>query len=475
MNNQNYDNRTEPSSGQAQRGEYTWSGSSYSSGRYVPRQDSGSYGYEYQPQTGDAQQQSQYSSRFRSRSTETQSTQDDSSTVWRAEPCTGGRSTFAFGEKEKTYTFTKRTLAAALVIIVAFSALFGAGGGYLAYKLLNPDTASGTAIDQSSPAVMYQSVTGGASGGETGYAVANVAAAVADSVVEIRTEAVAYSSFMGEYVQDGAGSGVIITADGYVVTNNHVIEDASRITVTTRSGKSYDAQLIATDEKTDLAVLKVEAEGLTAAVFGDSSKLVVGEPAIAIGNPLGELGGTVTSGIISALAREVTIDGQPMSLLQTNASINPGNSGGGLFNAAGELIGIVNAKSTGSDVEGLGFAIPSDTAKTVIEQLISFGYVQGRVSLGMTLVEINDRYSASIYRVNEYGVYVLEVDEGSNAQTAGFSAGDLIVSVDGKEIDSTTTLNAVLDEYSVGDTVEIVVSRRNRQGTLTLTLEEYTK
>ena len=172
------------------------------------------------------------------------------------------------------------------------------------------------------------------------------------------------------------------------------------------------------DAKTDLAVLKIEATGLTPAVFGDSDQLVVGETAVAIGNPLGELGGTVTSGIISALSRDVIIDGQTMTLLQTNAAINPGNSGGGLFNSAGELIGIVNAKSSGTGIEGLGFAIPGNTVKSVVEELMINGYVTGRLDTGIEVVDLTLQSTAFQYGVSRTGIYVLSV-----TGTDGFRAG----------------------------------------------------
>lgn len=177
-------------------------------------------------------------------------------------------------------------------------------------------------------------------------------------MVEVTTEAVTTNAFFGQYVQSGAGSGVIITEDGYIITNNHVVSGASQVTVRTSDGTEYPATVVGADSKTDIAVLKIEATGLTPAVVGDSDSLQVGEFTLAVGNPLGELGGTVTDGIISALDREVTVENQTMNLLQTNAAVSPGNSGGGLFNERGELIGIVNAKSSGQNAEGLGLRDP---------------------------------------------------------------------------------------------------------------------
>ena len=297
---------------------------------------------------------------------------------------------------------------------------------------------------------------------------AEVAAKAADSVVEINTETVSSSFYGGQRVSQSAGSGVILSADGYIVTNNHVVAGADSITVRTRDGKSYAANLVGTDPDTDLAVLKIEASGLTPAVLGSSDDLVVGETAVAIGNPLGELGGTVTSGIISALSREVTIDNQTMTLLQTNAAINPGNSGGGLFNSNGELVGVVNAKYAKEGVEGLGFAIPINTAKPVIEQLISQGYVSGRVDTGFTPIDLTDEATAMQYRVSRTGVYVYEVTTNID----GFQSGDLLLSIDGKDIDSMSDYNAALQGRSVGDQLAVVVLRGNRQLSLTLTLRD---
>ena len=225
-------------------------------------------------------------------------------------------------------------------------------------------------------------------------------------------------------MQTGAGSGVIISEDGYLITNNHVINGASTIQVRTSDGTTYDAVLVGTDSKTDVAVLKINASGLRPVTFGDSDNLNVGETAVAIGNPLGELGGTVTNGIISAKDRSITLDNQQMTLLQTNAAINPGNSGGGLFNSRGELIGMVVAKSSGSDVEGLGFAIPSNLVSKIAQELIANGYVTGRPALGVTVLSIENAQTAMQYGVSSLGVYITDVESGSAADKAGLQAGD---------------------------------------------------
>jgi serine protease Do len=301
---------------------------------------------------------------------------------------------------------------------------------------------------------------------------AEIAAKCGVSVVEIRTETVTTGKWMQEYITEGAGSGVILTQDGYIVTNNHVIENANKIKVTLQDGTDYDAVLIGTDEKSDIALIKIEASNLTPASVGDSDKLVVGEKAVAIGNPLGELGGTVTDGIISALDREVTIDGIKMSLLQTNAAINPGNSGGGLFNGAGNLIAIVDAKSSGEGIEGLGFAIPVNDMAAVVQQLMDYGYVKGYTDTGMTFIDITDTLTAMQYRVNSLGVYVLKVS-GENALDAGFQSGDLVTKVDGQEVSTSGDIDTVISAHSVGDQIEFEVYRSRGDLTLTLTLTEY--
>lgn len=223
--------------------------------------------------------------------------------------------------------------------------------------------------------VIYQSVKRQSSDGKDleKMTTPEVVSNVSNSVVEISTETVQTHNYFGQFVSEGAGSGVIITANGYIVTNDHVIANASKILVRLKDGTKYEAKLIGTDPSNDLAVIKINGKNLKPATYGNSSQLKVGDKAIAIGNPLGELRGTVTEGIISARDREINVGDVTMRLLQIDAAVNPGNSGGGLFDRTGELVGIVNAKSSGEAVEGLGFAIPIDTAKTIIDKIIKEG------------------------------------------------------------------------------------------------------
>jgi serine protease Do len=369
---------------------------------------------------------------------------------------------------------TKRSIAIICAVTILLSAVFGFSGAYLAVSLYSEPVV--TAAGSSVPAeIDLTYLTTGAdssclveSSGEN-LSIPEIYEKTSESVVEISTEIMQTAGGMGQYIFSGAGSGVVITANGYIVTNNHVIEGAQTITVTLNNGESYEASLIGRDSRTDIAVLKVEASGLKPAHFGDSDTIIVGEQAIVIGNPLGELGGTVTEGIISALDREIVVNGEGMTLLQTSAAVNPGNSGGGLFNNRGEMIGIINAKTGGFNVEGLGFAIPINVAAEVMEQIIEYGYVPGRPVLGVRLLDITDPGTAAYYRVPTTGVYVYETVGLNNLQ-----AGDRLISIGDRAINSITDVREAVDSYEVGETVIITVQRGNNQVELPVTLIEAT-
>ena len=234
--------------------------------------------------------------------------------------------------------------------------------------------------------------------------------------------------------------------------------------------------LVGEDTTSDIAVIKIDADGLTPAIVGDSDKLAVGDNVLAVGNPLGELGGTVTSGIVSALNRSVSIQSSgsvnTMSLIQMDASVSPGNSGGGLFNMNGELVGIVNAKSSDSDAEGLGFAIPVNDAVKVAQELLENGYVTGRPYLGISYYAVTDAQTAAQLGVNAYGVYIVEVVKGGPADKAGLQAGDRIVSVDGSEVATQSDLGTLMQDHKAGDTIEITVARGGQMQTVNVTLGE---
>lgn len=376
------------------------------------------------------------------------------------------------------------TWGAVIAVILVCAIVFGSLGYGIAWSAASRSASSSSQTESSTSSTSGSAENSTPTSEELNLKVAStegdaltipeIAAKAEDSVVEITTEAVTTGEFMQQYISSGAGSGVIITEDGYIVTNNHVIEDANSITVTLHSGESYDATVVGADSQTDTALLKIDATGLTPATIGTSSDLVVGQTVVVIGNPLGQLGGSVTSGIISALDRSITIDSTTMTLLQIDAAVNPGNSGGGLFDAQGNLIGIVNAKSSGTSVEGIGFAIPIDNVVSVLDDLKTYGYVRGRVAIGVTLLDVSSQQSAWMYQVSETGVYVYSVTDGSPAQEGGLQSGDRIVSINGTEVSTASEVKAILQECSVGDTLTFVVSRNGTQVTLTVIAGEYT-
>ena len=330
---------------------------------------------------------------------------------------------------------------------------------------------------------MYQSAnpSGTATSSTDGSAsldpLVNVINSITPSVVEITTEQMvttSYGFWGGQQIVSGAGSGVIFTADGYIITNAHVVEGAQQITVKLNDGTTCNATLIGSDSQSDIAVIKIDASGLTPAILGDSDTIAIGETAIAVGNP-SNLGVTSTDGIISALNRSVTVEGNTMNLIQTSAAISPGNSGGGLFNSKGELIGVVNAKNADENAEGLGFAIPINTAKAVAQDLIENGYVTGRPVLGITVVSITDAQTAMQYGVSTLGAYVQSVTEGSGAANAGMKVGDRIVSVGTRTVTTATDVTNALQDYAAGDTVQVQVDRNGELITLNVVLGEKTQ
>ncbi len=274
------------------------------------------------------------------------------------------------------------------------------------------------------------------------------------------------------------GTGVVLSEKGYLVTNYHVIEGAQSLRVKLTDERELTAKVVGSDPVSDLAVLYVAAENLVPAQFGDSDNLRVGDMVVAIGDPLGvELRGTMTDGIISAISRDVQVDGRSMNLIQTNAALNSGNSGGPLINSFGQVIGINTMKigtftdSTG--VEGLGFAIPSATVQEVVNQLITQGYVSGRPWLGIQ-GESFSSYYRRFYQLPQ-GVYITEVEAGSPAQTAGLMRGDIITRADDSPVSDMETLNSLLYTHSAGDTMLLTVYRGGHQGNVEITLTEKKK
>lgn len=274
---------------------------------------------------------------------------------------------------------------------------------------------------------------------------------------------------------NSTGTGVVLSANGYLVTNYHVIRQALAINVTLTDERELRATLVGEDPVSDLAVLRVDAEDLTPAQFGDSDGVRVGDSVVAIGDPLGvELRGTMTDGIVSAISRDVQVDGRIMNLIQTNAALNSGNSGGPLINRFGQVIGINTMKigtlADSSGVEGLGFAIPSATVKEIVNQLLSQGYVSGRPWLGIE-VESYSTFYQRFYRVPE-GVYVTDVQAGSPAEAADLRIGDIILAADGSAVTDMDALNTQLYTHAPGDSMTFSVYRNGRQGEVTVTLEE---
>ena len=374
-------------------------------------------------------------------------------------------------EKGKVSGGVIAVLLAACIII---SGCMGFGGTILANKILKGNSSSTTDGSLVIHKVEAENVKSDESENLVDKSTSEITSEVADSVVEITTEVMTTSNFYGQYVATGAGSGVIISEDGYIITNNHVIEGASSITVTLRNSETYPAKLVGKDADLDIALIKIDESGLKVAVFGDSEKLQVGDKAVAIGNPLGQLGGTVTDGIISALNRSVVVDNVTRNLLQTDTAINPGNSGGGLFNGQGELVGIVESKSTGSEIEGLGFAIPINDVLDVISDLKEHGYVTGKAALKMSFVDLtNPMYSMYYYGNTETGCYIYSVDSGSNAEQAGLKQGDRVISINGKEISGKSDIESIVNDLSVGDEVKFVVERQGKKLDISMKAEEY--
>ncbi|MCI7810268.1 trypsin-like peptidase domain-containing protein [bacterium] len=294
-----------------------------------------------------------------------------------------------------------------------------------------------------------------------------------DSVVAI-TSFVQTTNFYGTSSGTSSGSGFILTEDGYVVTNYHVVEGGTDIRVVLHNGDEYPAEIVGFDATNDLAVLKVDASGLSAAAIGSSSELNIGDMVVAIGNPLGTLASTQTVGYVSGINREVTTDNTIISMIQTDAAINPGNSGGPLFNTKGEVIGITTAKysgttNSGASIEGIGFAIPIDDVIGMVSDLIDYGYVTGAY-LGVT-VKNTDAESASMFGLPT-GAYVVSVEKGGSADRAGIHVKDIIIDLGGTKVSNITDLTRALRNYKAGDSTTITVVRSGSQVTLDITLDE---
>ena len=375
----------------------------------------------------------------------------------------GSGSSYAYATEKKHPGFiTKRAFVVVLIIAMLFTMIASVGITTAYTTFLHQQTLSkvNTSDEHATKYELTKS--------DESLSFKSIIQKTQDSVVSITTESIVNDMWMQNYVTQGAGSGVIIQSDGYIITCEHVIEGARKIKVTMRDGKEYDAKIVGVDEENDIGVIKIDATGLKSATYGDSSKLEVGDTTVVIGNPLGTLSGTVTTGIISALDRKLTIDNQTYTLLQTDASINPGNSGGGMFDASGNLIGIVEAKSTGTNIDGLGFATPINKAAKIAKELIenegksdsgssSSSKKSDAPMIGIMVTEVNDQV-ASQYGYAHGGLLVRSVTS-VEAQMAGLVEGDVIYKADGKSITTQDSLSKVLSGKKSGDKLKLSVAR----------------
>jgi serine protease Do len=341
--------------------------------------------------------------------------------------------------------------ACVIAVVCAATTIFTLAG----YKKNSARTA--LAVDNRQKDDISALISGG---NNEALSVSEIYDAVSPSVVGIVTR-VTVSSLFGQSTGQGSGSGVIISSDGYIMTNNHVIENARDINVVLPSGEKYYATLVGNDEKTDLAVVKIDEEGLPAATLGNSDTVKTGELAVAIGNPLGqELAGSLTAGVVSAVNRNINVQGKNLNLIQTDAAINPGNSGGALVNCFGEVIGINTVKVSSTSIEGIGFAIPISEAMPIVNSLVDNGRVLGRTYIGITGENA------------PYGVVIKTVTENSPASKAGLKADDLIVKVNGQTISSVQEINDIKEKLKVGDTITLTLYRDGELTDVEIVLEE---
>lgn len=375
-----------------------------------------------------------------------------------------------------------RGLAAKIIALSLCCALLGGivGGGAVGYTLssilgvsvsdiINQDSSGGTsASGTSSSGTDKMIVTTNNDGTEKTYS--EIYNENCKAIVGIATESTSVNIF-GQYsTTASSGTGFIISSDGYIMTNNHVVADSNTVTVTLYDETTYQATIVGTDSDNDIALIKIDATGLSTVDIGNSDNIVVGESVMAIGNPLGELTYTLTTGVVSALDREINIDGTPINMFQVDVAINPGNSGGPLFDMYGNVIGITTAKYSDTGVEGLGFAIPINDAVSIATELKENGYVKGKPSFGIVVQDIYGNVQ-SYYNLPA-GVYVYTVNSGSCAETAGIKVGDIITSIDDTEITSTTELAVAKKSYKAGDTVKIGIYRDGQSTTVSLTFDE---
>ena len=364
----------------------------------------------------------------------------------------------------------KNRLGMKIAALALSCALLGGAAGAGISAAISRDGGSGSSATVNVSGRTASQVTLKTVDGKAVMTDAEVYAANVNSVVSINCSS-ATTNYFGQTVESASsGSGFIITADGYIVTNHHVIDGASSVKVTLYNGKTYDATVIGSDEDYDIAVLKITASGLQTATLGDSDKLNVGDHVLAIGNPLGELTFSMSGGMVSCVNRPINVDGTPFNMIQTDASINPGNSGGPLFNSYGEVVGIVSAKYSSyssQSVEGLGFAIPINDVSAMIQDIMTNGYVTNKPSLDITAGTKNQQMAQQTGLTE--GVYVYSVTAGGAAAKAGIKVGDVITKIDKTAITSLEDLTAAKKSYSAGDTSTFTIYRDGKSTTLQVT------
>ena len=359
-------------------------------------------------------------------------------------------------------------VASLALVCALLGGLVGGGTAYLVSNRSNSDTTEVNVSNRRPTEIQVKTVDG-----KTTMTDAELYAANVNSVVSINITATSDPNFFGQTTQTaGAGSGFILTPDGYIVTNYHVVGDADTVKVTLYNGDSYDAQYIGGDEDYDIAVIKIDAENLPNVTLGDSDSLNVGDHILAIGNPLGELTFSMSEGIASSVNRAIDVDGTPFNMIQVTAAINPGNSGGPLFNEYGEVVGIVSAKYSSyasQSVEGLGFAIPINDVAAMIQDIMTNGYVSNKAYLGITPGTMNEQMAAQYRYDVTKGVFIYSVEDGSAADKAGLKMGDVIMKIDGTDVDSYQDLVALKKKYSAGDESTFTIYRDGKQQDVSVT------
>lgn len=378
--------------------------------------------------------------------------------------------------KKKKNSIWKKSGVKVTALLLA-CALVGGGAGFGGAALARSvGVGGGTAIHQSDRTV--QEVTVKKVTGQTLMTPAEVYASTVGSVVSINCSAVSTNIFGQRVESASSGSGFVITQDGYIVTNHHVVASASSVKVTMYDGKEYSAAVVGSDSDYDVAVLKVETTGLQPVTLGNSADVNVGDTVLAIGNPLGELTFSMSQGIVSCCDRAINVSGTPFNMIQVDASINPGNSGGPLMNLYGEVVGIVSAKYSSysnTAVEGLGFAIPIGDVQAVITDIMENGQITSKPSMGITAGTMTRQMAAQYQIDKDNGVFVYSVDKGGAGEKAGLRMGDVITKVDSMEITSMEDLTAAKKGHRAGDTVTVIYYRDGQNYSTELTFDAKTE